>query len=199
MCIQHHTCDGQQLRLALLFKSTLLAESRLGVATIVVTSSTLSAASGIGTIRWPCREQANADMRMHISPCRLMRKFNSSRAIMRCLSLLSSLVLYSARVLASGVPRDSSDSTQAACLQLLSQLSNASAVFFPGKAIFCPNVVILSFNVPGSAGYIQDAAHFFLQEIEESVCSVEPGSTEDLGELVSIQTFSARRNSSRQK
>lgn len=63
------------------------------------------------------------------------RRLTSSPTNMRCLSLLSSFVLYSVCVLATAVPRATNSSIQAAaaCNQLRSQLSGASAVFFPGK------------------------------------------------------------------
>ncbi|KAH9054222.1 FAD-binding domain-containing protein [Lactarius vividus] len=93
--------------------------------------------------------------------------------------MLSVLLLFSAfslvpGSLASGVPGPSTGNTsqhdfQAICNQITSVLSNASQVFFPS-----------------STEYLSDNEHALVSSTEASACSVEPGSTQDLGLILQI-------------
>ncbi|KAI9437960.1 FAD-binding domain-containing protein [Lactarius indigo] len=58
---------------------------------------------------------------------------------------------------------------QAVCQQIVSAVSNASQVFFPP-----------------SNGYTSDNEHSFVSNSELSACSVEPGSTKDLGLILHV-------------
>ncbi|KAH8978084.1 FAD-binding domain-containing protein [Lactarius hatsudake] len=59
-----------------------------------------------------------------------------------------------------------------ACHQISSAVSNASQVFFPRKH--------------PSSGYISDNEHALVSSSEASACSVEPGSTQDVGLILYI-------------
>ncbi|KAI9437943.1 FAD-binding domain-containing protein [Lactarius indigo] len=59
--------------------------------------------------------------------------------------------------------------TPAVCRQISLAISNASQVFFPS-----------------SNGYISDNEHALVSSSEASVCSVEPGSTQDLGLILHV-------------
>ncbi|KAI9449065.1 FAD dependent oxidoreductase [Lactarius psammicola] len=76
--------------------------------------------------------------------------------------------------LASGIPGPSTRQTpqhdfQAVCHQITSVISNASQVFFPP-----------------AAEYDSDNEHAFVSSSEVSACSVEPGSTQDVGLILQI-------------
>ncbi|KAH9024017.1 FAD-binding domain-containing protein [Lactarius deliciosus] len=89
-------------------------------------------------------------------------------------SAFSLRVVSASGSLASGVPGLSIGHTpqhdyQAICDQITSILSNASQVFFPP-----------------STEYLSDNEHVFVSSSETSACSVEPGSTQDLGLILQI-------------
>ncbi|KAH9025676.1 FAD-binding domain-containing protein [Lactarius deliciosus] len=89
-------------------------------------------------------------------------------------SAFSLRVVSASGSLVSGVPGLSIGHTpqhdyQAICDQITSILSNASQVFFPP-----------------STEYLSDNEHVFVSSSEASACSVEPGSTQDLGLILQI-------------
>jgi hypothetical protein len=72
------------------------------------------------------------------------------------------------------------------CDQIAVAISGASQVSFPRKRVIL-SFVLRYFNLMGDQAapeYFQDMAHASASSSEVSACSVEPGSTKDVSEIV---------------
>jgi hypothetical protein len=100
---------------------------------------------------------------------------------------LASLSRGQQEVLSLLATTQNSSSPMSTCDQIASAISHASQVFFPRER------VILSFGLrysnlmrnQATPEYVLDLSHASASSSEESVCSVEPGSTEDVSKIVS--------------
>jgi hypothetical protein len=72
------------------------------------------------------------------------------------------------------------------CHKIAKDISSASQVFFPRArlVLFPANPTMLIIN-QAAPQYTSDISHFALSSIQESACSVEPGSVEDVSKIVS--------------
>lgn len=72
------------------------------------------------------------------------------------------------------------------CDEIAAAISGASQVFFPRKRVilsFCLRYSNLMDN-PATPEYLLDISHASVSSSDASVCSVEPGSTEDVSKIV---------------
>jgi hypothetical protein len=95
-------------------------------------------------------------------------------------------------VTAAEASSNSSQSIVATCNLVSRSLSFVSGVFFPGKHFYpsfasaCANTIARCIGAPS---YADDNAHYTISSSQNSTCSVEPGSIEDVSKLVSIFTM----------
>ena len=73
------------------------------------------------------------------------------------------------------------------CHAISSTVSSSSSVYFPGKHQFAiGSLYVAKLSGIGSPQYDADVAHFANSSAQQSVCSVEPGSNEDVSSIVRI-------------
>lgn len=82
---------------------------------------------------------------------------------------VASVALTFAAVRQSALVHAQSTSVQTTCQQIASSISSASYVYYPADP-----------------QYQQDIAHYAKSSTEESICSVEPGTTGDVGIILQI-------------
>ncbi len=78
------------------------------------------------------------------------------------------------------------------CQTIETAISGASSVYYPGKlwlVVRCSSVYCIDMGnlVPGTANYTQDLLHWSQLSNQSSICSVEPGTPEDVGKVVSLR------------
>ena len=70
------------------------------------------------------------------------------------------------------------------CNQIAAAISGASQVYFPRERIIL-SLYYFRLNMDqASSNYLSDISHASLSSTEASACSVEPGSSEDVSEIV---------------
>ena len=81
------------------------------------------------------------------------------------------------------------------CDQIAAAISCVSQVFFPRERVILPFCLRYS-NLVGNQAtpeYLLDMSHASASSSEASVCSVEPGSAEDVSKIVSARSILIRR------
>ncbi|KAJ7169346.1 FAD-binding domain-containing protein [Mycena crocata] len=76
------------------------------------------------------------------------------------------------------------------CEQIAQTVSNASAVFYPGAVVsqafsFAQKLILIRSRI-GSPQYAADIFHDSASSTQESVCSVEPGTAEDVARILQL-------------
>lgn len=103
-----------------------------------------------------------------------------------CIALLSTFYVHA--VADESVRRTGNDpKVLPSCQEIALAISPASAVFMPGVP-HSPFRVLLAgveLGAIGSSNYSYDIEHYLFSSTEDSVCSIEPGSVEDLSKTVS--------------
>ena len=79
-----------------------------------------------------------------------------------------------------------SSSFRGTCHQITKAISDASRVFFPRELSITTLVVLLADSDQASPQYVSDIFHAATSSSEESACSVEPGTADDVSKIVSL-------------
>ena len=70
------------------------------------------------------------------------------------------------------------------CNRIAAAISGASEVFYPRAHVLLRFVIFQADGTQAAPQYLSDISHFSLASSEVSACSVEPGSVEDVSEIV---------------
>ena len=81
--------------------------------------------------------------------------------------------------------RRNSSNLTSACNAIAEVISDASQVFYPCERPILLFVMAQSDDCQASPQYLSDISHFTVSSTQQSACSVEPGSTEDVSKIVS--------------
>ena len=94
-----------------------------------------------------------------------------------------------------GTPNVEGDtkSYQPTCQDISNAISSKSAVYYDGKRSFVLKLTVLHVCT-GSKGYADGTLHWGLTSSQPSACTVEPGSAEDVGNIVSHATIHVERH-----
>ena len=100
------------------------------------------------------------------------------------------LCTFSLSILSYGLPEpaQTASGVQHTCDQIAAAISGASQVFFPRKCLMYRLQYCKLIRVQAAPGYTSDIYHASNLSSELSACSVEPGSAEDVGKIVSHPT-----------
>ena len=100
---------------------------------------------------------------------------------------------FSLSILSYGRPEpvQTASGVQHTCDQIAAAISGASQVFFPRKCLIYRLKYYKLTSVQAAPEYSSDIYHASNLSSQLSACSVEPGSAEDVGKIVSHPTFEA--------
>ena len=95
------------------------------------------------------------------------------------------LCLLSLALASHGQPRThTSSGFLGTCNRIAAAISGASEVFYPRAHVIVSPVIFQADGAQAAPQYLSDISHYSLSSSEVSACSVEPGSVEDVSEIV---------------